>query len=171
MSTAAVALGVLIGLVAGAAAVLVLHVRRQGTLLADARAAEARRSDAQESAARLAAKLEGAERSLAEALAEQARLSADLDHERRAARERAAAWEEDRKLLEGSFAKLSSDALAHNNEQFLLLAESRMREAQKAAAGDLAQRQQAISELLRRCNATRWACTSSRRTAGGPTPA
>ncbi len=149
MSAGGVVLGVLIGLVAGAAAVLVLHVRRQGTLLADARAAEARLADAHESAARLSAKLEGAERALAEAGADQARLSADLDHERRAAQERAAAWAEDRKLLEGSFAKLSSDALVHNNEQFLLLAESRMREAQKAAAGDLDQRQQAISELLR----------------------
>lgn len=148
MSVIGLVVGLVIGLVAGGAAVLAYHVRRQGALLAEARAAQARLADAQESGSRLAGKLEEIGASLAVAHAEQARLATELQHERRAAEERAADWERDRQLLEGSFAKLSSDALRQNNEQFLRLAESRMREAQEAARGELAQRQQAISELL-----------------------
>lgn len=148
MSLSGVALGVLLGAVVGVALGVVVHLRHQGRLLADATAAEARLADAQASAARLGAKLEETERALAEARDDRARLSADLEHVRQAAEERAAAWEQDRRLLEGSFAKLSNDALAANNEQFLQLAEARMRQAQETAAGELAQRQQAISQLL-----------------------
>jgi DNA recombination protein RmuC len=148
VSAGSLVLGVVIGLAIGAVAVLALHLRRHGALLAEVRAAQARLADAQESAARLSAKVEQVEGWLAGARMEQARLAAELDLERRRAEERSAEWEQDRRLLEGSFAKLSNEALQHNNRQFLELAESRMREAQQAAAGELVQRQQAISQLL-----------------------
>ena len=50
--------------------------------------------------------------------------------------------------LTGAFATLSQEALAKNNEQFLALADTRFGQARAAAQGDLAQRQQAIEELL-----------------------
>jgi len=67
----------------------------------------------------------------------------------RQADERAAAWEEERRRLQGTFAELSGRALAQNAEQFLTLADQRLKQAQEAAQGDLAQRQQAIAQLLR----------------------
>ena len=48
----------------------------------------------------------------------------------------------------GVFASLSQEALAKNNEQFLALADTRFGQVRAAAQGDLAQRQQAIEELL-----------------------
>ncbi len=50
--------------------------------------------------------------------------------------------------LAGTFAELSAAALAKNNEQFLTLADTKLNEARTAAQGDLAQRQQAIAQLL-----------------------
>jgi DNA recombination protein RmuC len=50
--------------------------------------------------------------------------------------------------LTGVFASLSQEALAKNNEQFLALADTRFGQVRAAAQGDLAQRQQAIEELL-----------------------
>ena len=50
--------------------------------------------------------------------------------------------------LREAFQALSADALARNNEAFVQLAEARLREAQTAAGGDLARRQQAIESLV-----------------------
>ena len=50
--------------------------------------------------------------------------------------------------LREAFRALSADALAHNNEAFVQLAEGRLKAAQTAAGGDLAQRQQAIEGLV-----------------------
>jgi DNA recombination protein RmuC len=50
--------------------------------------------------------------------------------------------------LRETFQALSADALARNNEAFVQLAEARLREAQTAAGGDLARRQQAIEGLV-----------------------
>jgi len=128
------------GLVAGLAVGLFLYVQRQGNLVAS----EARLEDARQIVARQAAELEQAGRALATAQADVARLSAEV----RSAAERAAAWEEDRQRLMGSFAELSNQALQRNAEQFLTLADTRLKQTQEAARGDLAQRQQAISQLL-----------------------
>jgi DNA recombination protein RmuC len=65
-----------------------------------------------------------------------------------AAVELSARREEDRQRMSGEFSELSSQALRQNAEQFLLLAEGRLKEAQEAARGDLGQRQQAIAHLL-----------------------
>ncbi|HEY1732862.1 MAG TPA: DNA recombination protein RmuC [Acidimicrobiales bacterium] len=142
----------LIGLVVGAALGLVVGLlvatRRQAGLAAVARAAEARLDDARQAAAGLGDELAQARSALAAADAAQARSSAEIDHLQRAAAERTAAWEEDRQRLVGSFADLSNQALQRNTEQFLTLADTRLKEAQEAARGDLAQRQQAITHLL-----------------------
>ena len=73
----------------------------------------------------------------------------ELDHERRAAEERAAGLEETREQLTGEFARLSTDALQQNNEQFLQLADTKLNETRQAADGELAKRQEAIEQLLK----------------------
>lgn len=129
--------GVAIGLVAG---LLAIRGRTAAT--------EARLADAQANLARQADELAQARLALEAARAEEVRLTAVVDHQQRAAAERAAALEEDRQRLLGSFAELSNQALKRNTEQFLTLADTRLKEAHEAARGDLAQRQQAISQLL-----------------------
>lgn len=144
--------GLLIGLVAGLAVGLAVGLfaaaQRHARTAADALATQARLADAQQAASALGSQLDAARAQLAEAVAEQARLDAELVHARQAAEERAAAWEEDRRHLVGSFAELSGQALQRNSEQFLALADQRLRQAQEAAAGDLTQRQEAIAQLL-----------------------
>jgi DNA recombination protein RmuC len=146
------AVGLLIGLVVGVAlglvAGLLAGTRRQAGLVAEARAAEARLEDVRQAAAELGSQLEAARAALAAADTERVRSAAEVDHLQRGASERAAAWEEDRQRLVGSFADLSNQALQRNAEQFLTLADTRLKEAQEVARGDLAQRQQAITHLL-----------------------
>jgi len=110
--------------------------------------AEERWAGARDEAAGRAKELEASKGELAEAraelarlAAELARLAAELEHEQRI--------NTDRQQLVGSFAELSGEALKRNAEQFLTLADARMKEAQEAARGELARRQQAIGELLR----------------------
>jgi DNA recombination protein RmuC len=70
-----------------------------------------------------------------------ARLSAELDATRAAERDG------ERRLRE-AFGSLAGDALRRNNEAFVALAEARLGTARTAAAGDLAQRQQAIEGMV-----------------------
>ena len=77
-----------------------------------------------------------------------ARTESDLERERLAATEREAALGEARNVLVGEFAELSRRALANNRDEFLALADSRFKEANQVAAGDLEQRKQAIEQLL-----------------------
>ena len=99
-------------------------------------------------AVRLAASELASARSAAELQAELAGTRAALEQERAAAVERQAVWEETRKQLSGEFAELSAKALAHNNAQFLELADARLKETQQAAGGELEQRKQAIEQVL-----------------------
>ena len=146
--TAELLIGLVVGVALGLVAGLLVATRRQAGLAAEVRAAEARLDDARQAAVGLGDELEQARSALAAADAAQARSAAEIDHLQRAAAERAAAWEEDRQRLVGSFADLSNQALQRNTEQFLTLADTRLKEAQEAARGDLAQRQQAITHLL-----------------------
>jgi DNA recombination protein RmuC len=134
-----------VGLVAGALLGLVV-----GLLVVRGRSAAtaARLTDAQGILVRQGEELDGARRELVTVRAEAARLSAQVELQERAALERAAATEQERELLRGSFAELSSQALQRNSEQFLALADTRLKEAHETASGDLAQRQQAITQLL-----------------------
>jgi DNA recombination protein RmuC len=70
-----------------------------------------------------------------------ARLSAELDAMRAADRD-------SEQRLREAFGSLAGDALRRNNEAFVALAEARLGTARTAAAGDLAQRQQAIEGMV-----------------------
>jgi len=146
--TAGLLIGLVVGVALGAVVGWLASGQRHARADADARATSARLVDLQSSTAGLQGALDQARSDLSAAQAEQARLMTEVDHQQRVAAERAAAWEEDRQRLVGSFAELSDKALQRNAEQFLALADGRMKEAQAAAQGDLAQRQQAITHLL-----------------------
>jgi DNA recombination protein RmuC len=124
--------------------------------LAGIRAAEARLSDALEQNQRLAAELadlrslaSDQQQQLALTHADEARLAAQLQAERRTAEQRVAAFDEAREQLTGEFARLSALALQQNNEQFLQLADVKLSETRQAAEGELAKRQEAIEQVLR----------------------
>jgi len=70
-----------------------------------------------------------------------ARVSAELDATRAAERD-------GEQRLREAFGSLAGDALRRNNEAFVALAEARLGTARTAAAGDLAQRQQAIEGMV-----------------------
>jgi DNA recombination protein RmuC len=148
--------GLIIGLVAGAALGLVVGLLVRAGHVTSARTAEARLADALQANQRLAAgeadllqQLDTARLSTAALQAEVARLGADLEHQQRSADERAAAFEETRQQLTGEFARLSTAALQRNNEQFLQLADTKLKETRQAAEGELAKRQEAIEQLLK----------------------
>jgi len=67
---------------------------------------------------------------------------------RATAEARSASVDEVRRQMAGEFARLSSEALQRNADQFLQLADTRLGESRTAAEGDLARRQEAIEHLL-----------------------
>jgi DNA recombination protein RmuC len=77
-----------------------------------------------------------------------ARLQSDLDKHRAVHAERLTAYEDAESKLRDAFQALSANALKTNNEAFLSLAETRLREARTAAAGDIDARKKAIEDLL-----------------------
>jgi DNA recombination protein RmuC len=78
----------------------------------------------------------------------QARLQTELEKNRAVHAERLAAYQDAEAKLRDSFQALSAAALKTNNEAFLSLAETRLREARTAAAGDIDARKKAIEDLL-----------------------
>ena len=77
-----------------------------------------------------------------------ARLKADLDKERAVHAERLKAYEDAEAKLREAFQALSAEALKTNNQAFLDLAETRLRDARTEAAADLEARKTAIETLL-----------------------
>src|SRR5438132_11066353 len=80
---------------------------------------------------------------------ENARLSAGLEGERRAATERSESFKQAAEALSEKFKALSRDALKDNNQEFLNLARVTLEKFQATAKGDLEQRQQAIDQLVK----------------------
>ena len=78
----------------------------------------------------------------------QTRLRTEIDKERAVHAERLKAYHDADSKLRDTFQALSADALKTNNEAFLQLAESRLREARTEAAGDIDARRKAIEDLL-----------------------
>lgn len=109
--------------------------------------AAGRESVAQAEAAGRAA-LAAAESAANDARHEVARLTATLDSQRVAARERADTDAAAEKRLREAFDSLAGQALQRNNEAFAELAEARLTAAKAGADGDLAQRQQAIDAMV-----------------------
>jgi DNA recombination protein RmuC len=148
--------GLVIGLVAGAALGVVVGLLVRATQVTAARTAEARLGDAlalnqalTADLTQVRADLVEQQRTTASLQADATRLTTELDHERRAAEQRAATFEETRAQLTGEFARLSTQALQRNNEQFLQLADTKLNETRQAADGELAKRQEAIEQLLK----------------------
>jgi len=146
--TVGLLIGLVVGLCAGIAIGLVLRARSGDGAVAEAKLAQGRLADSQGALGRVSAQCEQVSAALALMQANNARLSAELDQARRSAAERTRAWEEDRDRLVGTFAQLSNEALRTNTEQFLTLADARLKETHEAARGDLGQRQEAITQLL-----------------------
>jgi DNA recombination protein RmuC len=76
------------------------------------------------------------------------RLSAELDHARQAGRGERELLERGTTSLRESFQAMSAEALRRNNEEFLTLAEERLRQASAEASGELTRREQAIQGLV-----------------------
>ena len=74
--------------------------------------------------------------------------AARLDAELAAARARADAVDQARRQMAGEFARLSQEALRHNADQFLQLADAKLGESRQAAESDLTRRQESIEHLL-----------------------
>ncbi|HKB11862.1 MAG TPA: DNA recombination protein RmuC [Vicinamibacterales bacterium] len=77
-----------------------------------------------------------------------ARLKSALDTERAIHCERLKAYGEAETRLRDAFQAMSAEALKSNNQQFLALAESRLREARVEASSDIDARRKAIEDLL-----------------------
>ena len=78
----------------------------------------------------------------------QARLHTELEKDRAVHAERLRAYHDAESKLRDAFQALSADALKTNNEAFLSLAETRMREARSEATSDIDARKKAIEDLL-----------------------
>jgi DNA recombination protein RmuC len=76
------------------------------------------------------------------------RLETELERDRAVHAERLTAYHDAEAKLREAFSALSADALKTNNEAFLSLAETRMREARTEAAVDIDARKKAIEDLL-----------------------
>jgi DNA recombination protein RmuC len=76
------------------------------------------------------------------------RLQTELEKDRAVHAVRLAAYHDAEAKLRDAFQALSADALKTNNEAFLSLAETRLRDARTQAAGDIDARKKAIEDLL-----------------------
>lgn len=80
---------------------------------------------------------------------ERARLTAQLDAERRAAAASAVLLDRAEDRLRDAFASVSAEVLRQNNRSFLDLAQAKFGELHQGASGDLERRRQAVDELVR----------------------
>ncbi len=77
-----------------------------------------------------------------------ARLQTTIDKERAAHADRVAGYQRAEESLRDVFTSLSAQALNRNNEAFLALAETRLRQARSEATADVDARRKAIEDLL-----------------------
>ena len=76
-------------------------------------------------------------------------LESELAAEKRRGEERTAAFEEYRKQMSDSFSALAGQALRHNSEEFLRLANEHLKAVQVQASADLNQKEKAIEGLVK----------------------
>src|SRR6266704_5278040 len=76
------------------------------------------------------------------------RLRTEIEKDRAVHAERLRAYHDAEARLREAFQALSADALTTNNQAFLTLAETRMREARTEAGADIDARKKAIEDLL-----------------------
>ena len=77
-----------------------------------------------------------------------ARLQTELAQERSAHAEQVSTWQRAETSMRDAFSSLSAQALNHNNEAFLQLAETRFSQSRTEAAADVDARKKAIEDLL-----------------------
>jgi len=77
-----------------------------------------------------------------------ARLQTALENERTAHAEQLRTWQRAEQSFRDAFSSLSAQALSQNNETFLQLAETRLRQARTEATADVDARKKAIEDLL-----------------------
>lgn len=77
-----------------------------------------------------------------------AELGTTLELERKSAQEKLQALEQARAQLSDTFAALSSEALKHNNAEFLRLAQEKLKQFHIQAEGELTKKEQAIEHLV-----------------------
>ena len=89
------------------------------------------------------------QRRLAPLQDENHRLRAELAAEQRSAEERQRAFAEAREQLAQNFSALSSEALRHNNDTFLKLAQEKLQQFQLQAKSDLSEREKAVETMVK----------------------
>ena len=130
-------------------AALASSLRDREARLAELRAElSALQQQSEASLAALRAEVISGARALAQAQSDLAALSARAQAESGQAAERLAFASQAEERLRQSFEALSSAALARSSEQLLKLAEGRFNQLQEGSRGDLAQRQQAIDQMV-----------------------
>jgi DNA recombination protein RmuC len=134
--------GVLVAAITLAAGVVI------GLLAGRSRADSGARAAVAQAEAAGRAAVAHAEAELRDAREEVARLSATLDAERAATRERAESEANVEARLRETFDSIAGAALQRNNQAFAELAEAKLNTAKAGADGDLAQRQIAIESLV-----------------------
>ncbi len=78
-----------------------------------------------------------------------AQLQTTLEMERQHSEEKLAALEQARTQLADTFSRLSSEALKHNSQEFLRLAQENLKQYQTRAEGDLEKKEKAIENLVK----------------------
>ncbi len=150
--SAAVILGIILGLLAGLVVGLGVQMRRVSRATGDLGVATARLDASRAQEDHLRSQLDRTAAELVGAQGAAARSATEVELLRRGEAEAAARHAEqraeDHRQLSGTFAELSAEALRRNAEQFLTVADSRLRQSQVAADGDLARREQAIAALV-----------------------
>ncbi len=111
-------------------------------------AARARVADLQREAAGREQAMEELRQAKGDADTRLAALGMQISEERQQAAEKLALLDDAQKKLTDAFHALSAQALQKNNASFLELAKTALGQFQEKASGDLAQKQQAIAELL-----------------------
>ncbi|MEO6788864.1 MAG: DNA recombination protein RmuC, partial [Chthoniobacteraceae bacterium] len=122
---------------------------RLATAEANAAAASARVAELQREGAEREQGLAELRRTKSDAEARVAALEMQISEEREQGAEKLALLDDAQKKLSDAFHALSAQALQKNNAAFLDLAKSALGQFQEKASGDLAQKQQAIAELLK----------------------
>lgn len=89
------------------------------------------------------------QRTVAQLREERSALQARVDLEQKAAAERVAALEHAREQLSASFSALSNQALKHNTEEFLKLAQENLKQFHVHAQGELSQKEKSIEQLVK----------------------
>ncbi|HEB59142.1 MAG TPA: DNA recombination protein RmuC [Gammaproteobacteria bacterium] len=89
------------------------------------------------------------QRRLGQLREENTALQTTLEMERQRSEEKLAALEEARQKLSENFASLSREALRHNSEAFLKLAEENLRRFQHQAQGELDKKEKAVEHLVK----------------------